>query len=642
MKVELISWTNDPINTAAQACAICYNSEPSPKLVKQCIASGHLSTIEHINFTFKISGVSRSLTHQLVRHRMASYSQQSQRYANMSNVEFVYPPHTNGYQGSEYRDAFNNAIESYKTLQDLGVKNEDARAVLPNACPTEIIMTMNLRSLGHFMNERLCCFDEKTEVLTSNGWKKFKDCTLKDEFYTLNIKTDEMELIKAKKFISYPVDEKLIHLKGQSVDHFSTYDHNMVVSKSYAKNGNKKWEIMPAQEAMNCKHLSVKKNCKPIKGIMPETFTIPQTFTSQHNQYTEWEKIYEEREVPIREFLQFLGFYLSDGCCVKAGGHYNIFLSKGDYGIIEKYKNICEKITNNSVNIIKDKPNCWKIVFHDINLFNYLSDFGKAKEKFIPDFVWTLDHSLLQNLFEGFKDGDLNKKENTLTTISPCLANDFQRLLIHLGLSGSISISDRTGQNGGTVTDRNGKKRTIVNKNPVYNISINYTKNEPLMITNTRNNFSEEKYCGLVYCVELEKNYTLYIRRKGKTCWSGNCRAQQEIRAMALSIIGELKRNKDVMGLNDEEMEIILSLCVPKCESGKIKFCPENKSCGRQKTAKEINGVISKSEERAEWIYNGENVYCSLCGEKFSTLLSNVNFCPNCGIKINEGGEINV
>lgn len=156
MKVELISWTNDPINTAAQACAICYNSEPSPRLVKQCIASGHLSTIEHINFTFKISGVSRSLTHQLVRHRIASYSQQSQRYVDMSNVEFVYPPHTNGYQGSEYRDAFNNAIESYKTLQDLGVKNEDARAVLPNACPTEIIMTMNLRSLGHFMNERLC------------------------------------------------------------------------------------------------------------------------------------------------------------------------------------------------------------------------------------------------------------------------------------------------------------------------------------------------------------------------------------------------------------------------------------------------------------------------------------------------------
>ena len=156
MEVKLISWTNEPIKTAAKACAICYDSEPSPRLVKQCIASGHLSTIEHINFTFEASGVSRALTHQLVRHRIASYSQQSQRYVDMKDAQFVYPPYTNGYQKDEYKQAFDNAAESYMALQNLGVKNEDARAVLPNACPTKIIFTMNLRSLGHFMNERLC------------------------------------------------------------------------------------------------------------------------------------------------------------------------------------------------------------------------------------------------------------------------------------------------------------------------------------------------------------------------------------------------------------------------------------------------------------------------------------------------------
>lgn len=74
-------------------------------------------------------------------------------------------------------------------------------------------------------------------------------------------------------------------------------------------------------------------------------------------------------------------------------------------------------------------------------------------------------------------------------------------------------------------------------------------------------------------------------------------RAQQEIRKMALLMIKELKNSQSSMGLNDEEMDIILSLCVPKCESGKIKFCPEHKSCGRQKTAKEINEIISKSKE---------------------------------------------
>lgn len=156
MEVKLISWTNEPIKTAAQACAICYDSEPSPRLVKQCISSGHLSTIEHINFTFEASGVSRALTHQLVRHRIASYSQQSQRYVSMGDVDFIYPYSMKGIEREIYEEAFQKSIESYKTLQEIGAKNEDARAVLPNACPTKIIFTMNLRSLGHFMNERLC------------------------------------------------------------------------------------------------------------------------------------------------------------------------------------------------------------------------------------------------------------------------------------------------------------------------------------------------------------------------------------------------------------------------------------------------------------------------------------------------------
>lgn len=596
MNVKLLSMTQNPLETMAYAASRCYMSEPRVEIVKHCWESGHYSIAEHAYFTFEITGVSRSLLAQLTRHRLASYSVTSQRYVDMKDYDMIIPREIDNNPAA--KEIFNKAIDAtrdcYKELQELDIKNEDARAVLPNACSTNLVMTINLRSLSNFMNERLCCFDEQTEVLTNNGWKKFKDCTKNDEFYTLNIETDEMELTRAKKFISYPVDEELIHLKGQSIDHFSTYDHNMVVSKSYAKNGEKKWEIMPAQEAMHCKHLSVKKNCKPIKGATPKTFTIPQTFTLQHNQYTEWEKIYEEREVPIKEFLQFLGFYLSDGCCVKTGGHYNILLSKGDYNTIEKYKNICEKITNNSVNIIEDKKNCWKIVFHDINLFNYLSNFGKAKEKFIPDFVWALDYSLLQSLFEGFKDGDLNKKESTLTTISPHLANDFQRLLIHLGLSGTISVSDRIGQKGGTVIDRNGKKRTIVNKNLVYNVFINHTKNEPLMITTTRNNFSKEKYCGLVYCVELEKNYTLYIRRNGKTCWSGNCRAQDEIRQLA-KLMKEAVLSENCWGDFKEYLD--KRILVPKCEKNKAKFCPERKSCGRQKTAKEINEIISKSKE---------------------------------------------
>lgn len=191
MEVKLISWTNEPIKTAAKACAICYDSEPSPRLVKQCIASGHLSTIEHINFTFEVSGVSRALLAQLTRHRIASYSVQSQRYVDMSNVQFIYPPHTNGYQEEEYKKAFINAAESYAALQDLGVKNEDARAVLPNACPTKIIFTMNLRSLGHFMNERLC--SRAQQEIRKMALLMIEE--LKNSQSSMGLNDEEMEII---------------------------------------------------------------------------------------------------------------------------------------------------------------------------------------------------------------------------------------------------------------------------------------------------------------------------------------------------------------------------------------------------------------------------------------------------------------
>lgn len=158
MKVELISWTNDPVNTIAKAASVCYNSEPSEKIVKQCLTSGHHSVVEHMNFTFRIEGVSRALTHQLVRHRIASYSQRSQRYCSEDGAKMVVPPSIEN--DDVAIDIYNKIMwrieEAYHDLQCLDIPNEDARFVLPNACETEIYMTMNLRTLAHFMNERLC------------------------------------------------------------------------------------------------------------------------------------------------------------------------------------------------------------------------------------------------------------------------------------------------------------------------------------------------------------------------------------------------------------------------------------------------------------------------------------------------------
>lgn len=170
IKVELISHTQDPEQVVVSAIRQCYskikaadlkkkiNEEKSKRLIDQVIKSGHLSTIEHASFTFAISGISRACSHQLVRHRIASYSQQSQRYVEADDFDYIIPPKILG--NNQARQIFKNHItlsqKVYKQLIKLGIEKEDARFLLPNATETKIVVTMNARALLNFFKLRLC------------------------------------------------------------------------------------------------------------------------------------------------------------------------------------------------------------------------------------------------------------------------------------------------------------------------------------------------------------------------------------------------------------------------------------------------------------------------------------------------------
>lgn len=155
MKVTLIQATPDPINTIAKIASICYDSDPKDplKLVTHLYKSGHLSVFEHIYFTFKIEGISRACSHQLVRHRHCSFTQRSQRYCSEDGFGVVIP----GTIGElDFKYAVGEIKEFYHRLQMKSVPNEDARYVLPNACETSLYLSCNLRELIHMSNERLC------------------------------------------------------------------------------------------------------------------------------------------------------------------------------------------------------------------------------------------------------------------------------------------------------------------------------------------------------------------------------------------------------------------------------------------------------------------------------------------------------
>ncbi len=144
-------------------------------ILDKALSSGHVGVTEHTSFTFAVEGVSRSLTHQLVRHRIATYDQQSQREVDMDDVDFIIPESV---KNRVYVERFEEILDEismlYKDMQQGGIPNEDARFILPNATPSNIVITMNARVLNHFFKLR-CCRRAQWEI-REMAWRMLWKC----------------------------------------------------------------------------------------------------------------------------------------------------------------------------------------------------------------------------------------------------------------------------------------------------------------------------------------------------------------------------------------------------------------------------------------------------------------------------------
>ncbi len=170
MQVTLINYTPNPeltIGVAARSSASPLSAtklqnQLTPhqveNLLKQLLESGHLSPFEHVSFTFAIDGISRVTSHQLVRHRLASYTQQSQRYVSLKEHGYVTPPTISSRPEfvAKYQQAIEAAHKLYCDMVEAGIPMEDARYILPQAIKTQLVMTMNARELLHACSLRLC------------------------------------------------------------------------------------------------------------------------------------------------------------------------------------------------------------------------------------------------------------------------------------------------------------------------------------------------------------------------------------------------------------------------------------------------------------------------------------------------------
>ncbi|WP_045210849.1 FAD-dependent thymidylate synthase [Desulfonatronovibrio magnus] len=198
LEVKLLSGTPSAVSLIYAAFRQCYSpgfagelwpqllsgdvsQEKQADFIGKILESGHDSPVEHVCYTFAVQGISRALTHQLVRHRIASYSQQSQRYVDAQDFQYILPPaiaavpeakqrfeQFMGEVGRVYSD-----LQSMLTKSGRGAKaNEDARFVLPQAAESKVVMTMNCRSLIHFFELR-CCRRAQWEI-RKMAWKMLK------------------------------------------------------------------------------------------------------------------------------------------------------------------------------------------------------------------------------------------------------------------------------------------------------------------------------------------------------------------------------------------------------------------------------------------------------------------------------------
>lgn len=182
MQVELLSYTHNPKELIYSAARQCYSrssayeifvkqgditSDKIKEFIRHLMKKGHMSPLEHVSFTFSIDGISRACSHQLVRHRIASYSQQSQRYVDMEDFKFVIPATIENSPQAKARylevmEYLRKAYEELKTILEKNTQldkesiNQDVRFILPNAAETKVVVTMDVRELLHFFSERLC------------------------------------------------------------------------------------------------------------------------------------------------------------------------------------------------------------------------------------------------------------------------------------------------------------------------------------------------------------------------------------------------------------------------------------------------------------------------------------------------------
>ena len=338
------------------------------------------------------------------------------------------------------------------------------------------------------------CYSNDTEVYTDQGWKLFKDLDKTEKVLSLNPDNEDLEWIKPIDYVSFK-SEKMIHFKNKWNDILVTPEHNMVI-----RGWKGKIKLKPANE---CKTQVIPRSSKWI-GNDVKTVKI------------------DDLEIEVKTFCKFMGYYLSEGSVTHR--HKN-----SEQIAIAQYKTGQLQTMFDDISSIPLKINMGKtqIYINNASFGLYLQQFGKSYQKFVPDIIKEMNSDLIKVFLDAylFGDGHIRKvkskfkginfirEERMYFTSSKKMADDIGELILKIGKVPKFNL-DKT--KGKVCKFKNGE---YVINHDMWRIRENNSTSSSMF----RMNIATIDYNDMVYCVELPKFHTLYVRRNGQCSWSGNC-----------------------------------------------------------------------------------------------------------------------
>jgi len=387
------------------------------------------------------------------------------------------------------------------------------------------------------------CYDDKTEILTDNGFKFFSDLTGKEKIACLNPKTNQLEYHKANKHIKEPFVGKLQCGENSLIDYAVTPNHKMYVSVPNSLTQKILDFKLIESEYVFQKNLHFKKDAIWI-GEEKSKFILSKLKIKENKlvlengddfEFVRNEKYLEDVEINMDLWLKFFGFWLAEGWTTSTPNLYQVGVAQTkNNGYLEEIYDTLSKMGFNPT-YTKDLK---QVRVFDKRLWNYLNQFGKAEKKYIPNDILDLSPRQLNILLKWFLNGDGSqekshtffdkryneiRKRNTSRkrayTVSKVLSDNIQEICLKIGVISSVT-------NRGKRNSKMKDGRVIYAKHDAYVISIGEdskrSRKTPLL---KKENQFEKNYDGFVYCVNVPHNI-IYVRRNGKTMWCGNSHAK--------------------------------------------------------------------------------------------------------------------